>query len=163
MNKVLIALALLVFSNVFSSAAFAEDGSSGCGAGWYLFKKNSLVSSSLRATTNGLFFNNTFGMTFGTSNCQKHSIVKKDMEQQYYTEANREYLVVEMAQGGGEYVDTFAKVMGCSDSSVGEFGKVIRENYSKIVPANDTPATDVLQNVKQQIRSNFTLAMTCSA
>ena len=102
-------------------------------------------------------------MTFGTSNCQKHDIVKKDMEQIYYTEANREYLVIEMAQGGGEYVDTYAKVMGCSDNSVQEFGRTIRQNYSKIVPTSNTPAADVLQNVKKQIRSNFVLAMTCSA
>ena len=164
MNKLIMALALFLSSNlIFSDVAFANDGSSGCGAGWYLFKKNSLVSSSLRATTNGLFFNSTFGMTFGTSNCTKHDIVKKEMEQQYYTEANREYLVVEMAQGGGEYVDTFARVMGCSDNSVEEFGRVIRHNYSEIVPAADTPALDVLQNVKKQIRSNFMLSMTCSA
>lgn len=59
-----------------TTVVMAGDSSSGCGADWYIFKKNSLVSSSLRATTNAILLNATFGMTFGTSNCSQHSIVK---------------------------------------------------------------------------------------
>ena len=46
----------------------------------YDFFLNSLLSSSLRATTNAILLNGTFGMTFGTSNCSKHSIVKKEFQ-----------------------------------------------------------------------------------
>ena len=68
MKKCLISLAIL-----FSINAMAKDGSSGCGPGWYLLKKNSILSSSLRVTTNGIFFpTTTLGMTIGTSNCSKH-------------------------------------------------------------------------------------------
>lgn len=146
-----------------SASALAADSSSGCGAGWYLFKENSLVSSTLRGTTNALFFNNTFGMTFGTSNCSKHSIVQNEKEQIYYSEANREQLAIEMAQGSGEYVETYARVMGCSEDVIPEFVNTARRQYSEIMPSSATSAGEMLQNVKKQIRSNFSLALACNA
>lgn len=154
---------LLAISALSTVSAFAADGSSGCGAGWFLFKENSLVSSTLRGTTNSLFFNNTFGMTFGTSNCSKHSIVKNEKEQIYYSEANREQLAVEMAQGSGEYIEAYARVMGCSDDVIPEFVNTTRRNYPEIMPKPETAPVDMLQNVKKQIRSNLNLALACNA
>ena len=59
---------------VGASQAMAMDGSSGCGPAWYVFKENTILSSSLRGTTNGTLWPVvTIGMTFGTSNCANHT------------------------------------------------------------------------------------------
>lgn len=140
--------------------ALAMDGSSGCGAGWYIFKDNSLVSSSLRSTTNGIFSNNTFGMTFGTSNCQKHSIVQNEQESLYFAESNQEVLEVQLASGRGEYVDAFADTLGCADHA--GFARVTRQGYGRIFPRSNVAPIDLLQNVKTEIRAHPALAAGCS-
>ena len=101
------------FALFFISNTYAADGSSGCGAGWYILKKNSLISSLSRSFTN-VMLSNTFGMTTGTSNCAKHSIVKNDFKAIHFTENSFEQLQTEMALGEGAYLLTLADLMGCS-------------------------------------------------
>ena len=82
-------LILFILATVISGTAYGADGSSGCGPGWYILKDNSLVSSALRATTNGILVPVvTLGMTFGTSNCSKHKIVKKEKESLHFVTMN---------------------------------------------------------------------------
>jgi hypothetical protein len=58
-----------------SSLAFSDDQSSGCGLGWQVTQRMSLLSSAVRTTTDW-FLPNTFSMTSGTSGCAHHDIVK---------------------------------------------------------------------------------------
>lgn len=125
-------------------SAIAADSSSGCGAGWYVFKENSLVSSSLRASTNATFLN-TFGMTSGTSNCAQHSIVKADMRGIHYTEANFHNLIIEMASGKGEFLDGLAEVVGCTDKG---FNSSVKSNFVNIYSSDDISASDLFLNIK---------------
>ena len=149
---------LVAVVGLFSSTSFAEDKSSGCGLGWMILKKNSLVSSSLRATTNGIFSNSAFGMTSGTSGCAQHDIVKNDSKGIHYAEANYEKLALEMAQGRGEFLDGFAAVMGC-DTKV--FNKKLQENYFQIYGQEDMTPVDMYSNVKGVILNDFDLAQSC--
>lgn len=152
---------LLVVAMAFSAigSALANDSSSGCGLGWEVAPKQSLLSSAFRDTTN-LILPNTFSMTSGTSGCAKHDIVKNEREQMYFVEANLEQLTLEMARGDGEYLRSFASVMGC-DSSYGDFSTAVQKGYSKIFSGSVTPS-HVLEGVKAEIRSNATLAKSCS-
>lgn len=153
-------VALFVGLIAMSTAASAADSSSGCGLGWEVTQKQSLVSSAIRSTTN-VVLPNTFSMTFGTSGCSKHSIVKNEQEQKYFVEANLEQLTLEMAQGEGEYLRGFAVVMGC-ENAYGDFSRVVRKNYGEIVPSAANPSV-LLENVKAQIRANPTLVRACAA
>jgi len=141
-------------------SAFAGDGSSGCGAGWYIFKKNSLVSSTLRATTNAIFLNATFGMTFGTSNCSKHSIVKNDMKAIHFTEYTFAQLKREMAKAEGDYFLAMADIMGCGQYTQ-EFGHVVRNNYGTIFNANTKTPVDMVKNLERKIKDNQSLSKNC--
>jgi hypothetical protein len=153
--KLLVALAF-----VLSASAFAQDSSSGCGLGWQVSQKNSLLSSAIRSTTNTVL-PNTFSMTFGSSGCSQHSIVKNESEQQYFVEANLERLSLEMAVGEGEYLRSFAAVMGCG-ASVGEFSTAVQKSYSEIFGDSATPSR-VLEGVRREIRSNPSLVRACGA
>ena len=95
-----------------SFAIFAGDGSSGCGLGWQVAPKQSLLSSFSRSVTH-VILPNTFSMTFGTSGCSQHSIVKKDRAVEHFVEANLENLQIEMAQGNGETLLALGELMGC--------------------------------------------------
>lgn len=149
---------LAVISVTAIGSAVAEDSSSGCGLGWQVSQKNSLLSSAIRSTTNA-FLPNTFSMTSGTSGCAQHSIVKNESEQKYFVEANLQRLTLEMARGQGEYLRSFASVMGC-DASYGEFSSAVQSHYSEIFSGTVTPE-NVLRGVKQEIRSNPELQKSC--
>ena len=157
MMKLKLILALLV-SFLFSINLFAGDSSSGCGLGWEIAPKNSLLSSSIRTTTH-VFLPNTFSMTFGTSNCAQHSIVQNDKRGIHYAEANFDQLMTEMAQGNGEYLAAFAHVLGCNSNDV--FGQQMQQNYSNIYTSSDVTPIEMYQNVKKEIRENSSLSSKC--
>jgi len=157
-------IALLAWG--FASASFAADGSSGCGPGWYVFKKNSLVSSSLRGTTNGMLFPLfTGGMTLGTSNCAKHSIVQRSHRSLHFASYNRDHLMIEMAQGGGETLSAYAATWGCPWTAQERFNTVMRTNYSQIFTdnLNGTDAAALNDRVAGAIASDSDLVTACHA
>lgn len=144
---------------VMASSVFAADSSSGCGMGYEVAPKQSLVSSSTRSLVNATF-SNSIAMTLGTSGCAKHSIVKNDAKGIHFAEANMNQLAVEMARGNGEFVAGFASVFGCQDSSA--FGSMVQAKYESVLPSAQTSGVELYNNVKAEIRNNATLSATCS-
>lgn len=151
---------ILVGLMLIFSKGYAADGSSGCGAGWYILKSNSLVSSTLRATTNAFFLNATFGMTFGTSNCSKHSIVKNDMKAIHFTEYTFAQLKREMAKANGDYFLAMADIMGCGNQTP-QFGKMVKSNYGHIFSEKTKTPVDMVNNLKSQIKRDSHLSKSC--
>jgi hypothetical protein len=154
MSKVLVLLAGLL---MFSGAALAGDSSSGCGLGWMFFKKNSLVSSSLRSTTNASSGNATFGMTSGTSGCAKHDIVQNEKKAIHFAEANFGKLMQEMSQGSGEYLTSFSVVLGCKNNA--GFSSAMQKNFSSVADAADGVA--LFNKVSNQFNSNLEIQKAC--
>lgn len=153
-------LAMIAVMSIFSTSTFAGDTSSGCGLGWEVTSKQSLVSSAIRSTTNAVL-PNTFSMTFGTSGCSKHSIVKNEREQIYFVEANLDQLAMEMAQGDGDYLRGFAVVMGC-EGAYGDFSGLVQKHYPQIFSGKASPSS-VLSGVKAGIQTDSTLNQVCGA
>ncbi len=143
---------LLVAMIILFPALSMADSSTGCGLGSIIWKENSILSALFRATTNHSFSSQLFGITTGTSGCSQHSIVKRDMYPVYYAEANLPELRYEMAQGQGEYVATFAEVLGCSPSAQAEFATWAKGSYSKLFnDANATPK-DFLKGLGRELK-----------
>ena len=76
-------LKVLVASLFVGSFAFAA-GDAGCGLGSMIITKNTKVMQVLAATTNGTSGSQTFGITFGTSNCSANGLVQNDKQIQYF-------------------------------------------------------------------------------
>lgn len=159
MKKTLLGLMVLALLTI--SHARAADSSSGCGLGWMILKKNSLVSSFSRALTN-YTFSSTLGMTSGTSGCTQHSIVKVDKKPMHYTESNHHALMAEMAAGKGEALETYAAVLGCSPQVRAKFSKTMQNSYGKIYDNVDINPMDVLKNVRAQIANDPVLSKNCT-
>jgi hypothetical protein len=147
--KEIIALVMIMMVTTLTHS-FADDQSSGCGLGWAVTKRKSILSSLVRAYTNATF-SSTFGMTSGTSGCAEHSIVMKEKKAIHYTEANYHQLMQEMAEGQGEYVSTYAQVLGCSPRVQKAFTQSLKRHYGQIYTHDGVTPQEVYQNVKQQI------------
>ena len=98
-------------------------------------------------------------MTLGTSGCAQHSIVKNEAEGIHFAESNHHQLMVEMAQGQGEFVSGFATVIGCESES---FAQGVQKNYDKIFTSEDTSASEMYKNLKQLVGSDISLARSCA-
>ena len=139
------------------SAGLNDAGTDSCGLGWQVTQKKSFLATTTRGTTNA-FVPPTFGMTFGTIGCDKHSFAKNEQAGVTFALANQENLSIEMAQGEGEYVAGFAQALGCQD--VGAFAQMAQVHYTDIVKDNGS-AVDLYKNVKHQISQDAVLSASC--
>ena len=154
---------IIITTFLLSFSALAGDGSSGCGPGWYLFKKNSLVSSALRATTNAALFPFvTLGMTLGTSNCSKHQIVKTEQESLKFVTENYYEIATDAAKGEGDFLTSLASTIGCKKEDISIFGKKLKSNLQKIYDANQANPERMLKETYLIILNDKRLLQSCS-
>lgn len=152
---------IIVLVMGFSGMAFADDASSGCGLGWQVTKRNSLLSSAIRNYTN-LLASNTSGMTSGTSGCAKHSIVENEKAAIHFAEANYDQLIMDMAKGNGVYLSAFAQTLGCGSTGMGEFMKISKEQSQKVLASPDVSAVGLVRDIQNEIQTNSVLSSVCS-
>lgn len=131
-----------------------SDNSSGCGLGWKVSKRKSLLSSSSRASTNSIG-SQSIAMTMGTSGCSKHELAKLEKEQEHFANSNFEHVLVDMAQGKGVYLNAFASMVGCDAEVLGSYSQA---HFDKVMAENGVA---FLNNVKAQINSNAALGAAC--
>jgi hypothetical protein len=158
------ALALTVGAVVLliAGSAHAQYGSAGCGLGSIVFgNDNSAIKQILAATTNGTFANQTFSITSGTSNCTSGGVVRAEREQAAFAEVNFQDLKANMAAGGGEFLASFATLLGCEDSSKPAFAKMSQTKFESIVPSTTTTPIQMLVAVKKEIKAS-PLASSCT-
>lgn len=146
-------------SGVASDPISPNQGSDTCGLGWQVTDKKSFIGTTTRGTTDSAL--SPFGMTSGTWGCEQHTFVKRDQEAILYVATNVEPLSIEMAEGRGEFLQAFARTMGCSDSVAGAFGQMTQKNYEKIMNAQN--GVKMFQNVKQEIANDPVLMVGCNS
>lgn len=146
-------LTLGVFLGLLSGAnAFAAGyGTAGCGLGSIVFGNKPGFVQVLAATTNGTFASQTFGITFGTSNCGESAVAAGP---KVFIEANKEALAKDMSRGSGETIRNLSAVAGCKDSA--QVGAHLQRNFQSIAPSMQSSAFS--EAVMQSLRSDKTLA-----
>lgn len=143
MKKILVsAVAVLALST--SMMANVND-QTGCGLGSMIIKDDSTaVMLALQATTNGTLGNQTFGITSGTSGCQKTKFVMNERAEEFVA-SNMDQLAKEIAMGHGETIDTLAELLDIEDKAT--FSASLQENYNSIYTSKDAKMADVLDNI----------------
>jgi hypothetical protein len=143
------------------SAAYSVAG---CGLGSLAFKdhKKNKWMQVLAATTNGTSFNQTFGISTGTLNCELDGSMAKYSEQDMFVAANYEQLTREAAVGQGESLATLAKLMGCDDQATAAFGSLTKSQFEAIFQGTSAmePKT-VVSNIKTAVSADAALAPSC--
>jgi hypothetical protein len=138
-------------------------GMAGCGLGSLIFGPvNQPGAQVLAATTNGTFATQTFGISSGTSNCVSGGVVRAEREQAAFAELNFRDLKQNMAAGGGEYLKSFATLLGCEDSVKPAFFKMTQERFEAIVPSENTAPIDLVVRTKVEVGAHPNLAGACS-
>ena len=146
MKKVLLGLAL---SLVVTGSAFAAQNNAGCGLGAVLMAgkaDDSIVLQVLQATTNGTSANQTFGITSGTSNCQKPSKIVQNEKLNNFVQANMDNLAQDIAMGKGESLDTFAEMLGVAPGQKAAFNAKLQANFSKVFTSENVVLAEVIDN-----------------
>ena len=156
-------LPILIAACLISPMALGKDSSSGCGPAWYVLKDNSLVSSFLRVITNGILSPVvTLGMTFGTSNCSKHSIVDNSKQSEHFAMVTFDNLRQDVAKGNGPFLDAYAETFQCSPDIAPQFRAHLQNHYSVIFDGAPEPQ-DVVERTKNVLQKSQQLAGLCSA
>jgi hypothetical protein len=154
MKNLIVLILALTSVNAFAAAKthspMTSPGSSygmaGCGLGSLVFKEND-KSQILAATTNGTFGTQTFGITFGTSNCPENPTMASKEQVETFIAANQHSLQTDMARGNGETLNGLGHLMGAIDMNA--FNTQMKSHYSQIFAQTNMSAKQVTENLYQ--------------
>lgn len=143
MKKIVVSIVAVA---AFSTAGFATvNNQTGCGLGSQIIKDDSsALMLALQATTNGIFGNQTFGITSGTSGCKRAQLVLNERAAEFVA-ANMDQLSREIAIGEGESVETLAELMNIENKAA--FATALQANYNAIYLNEKADMATVLDNV----------------
>ncbi len=128
-------------------------GMAGCGLGSIVISGKGSLAQILAATTNGTSGSQTFGITFGTSNCTDMGggIVSVNA----FIQTNREVIAKDISRGHGETIATLATLGGCQNSRA--VGQKLQRNFSSIFPVSTVTDKQVSSNVVKLLQADKTL------
>lgn len=127
-------------------------GTAGCGLGSMAFGAQPGAIQILAATTNGILGNQTFGITFGTSNCGPGLLAQGTRN---FVEANREALAKDVARGEGEAIGALTWINGCADSRA--VGVALQARFGAIFPSERASDEDVTSAILDTLRGDPSL------
>ena len=160
MKKYILAI---VGTILFSSSAFAAGyGEAGCGLGAMIFGKTPGPTQILAATTNNTFWNQAFGISSGTSECDAKGVDTAKLEQEQFVQNNFSGLAKEMATGEGEHLTVLAGLLGCPMVQQPRFNTVAQRNYETILASDTTTPAEMLTAVKTVMSSDAELSAACT-
>ena len=163
-GRVVLAVALMSAVSVYAQDNAAERarqsaatgkstyGAAGCGLGSLVFGDQPGMVQVLASTTNGTVGSQTFGITFGTSNCGESAVGK--LGTRTFIEANREMLAKDAARGSGETISTLSHLAGCADAE--QVGAALQQSYE--VNFSETSSEVVAERVITTLQSDASLA-----
>lgn len=161
MKKALLAMFVVTASASSAMALGASDPNAGCGWGSDFFsgKTDKKLFALFAATTNGTY-TQTFGISSETGGCSvKGGWVRNEKKQAAFAEVNLQKLSVEMAQGGGEYLNAFATLMGARDeASRKAFIALVQAKYDVLFPTPNTDSATMLRNLRAAMLADPKLA-----
>jgi hypothetical protein len=148
-------IALAAVLAVGSTAAFA-DRDAGCGIGSQVWAGQSgKVPKILAATTNGIFANQLFGITFGTLGCSGTGTVTAQVVT--FTNENAESLARDMAVGQGESLNVLAELLNIKSEDKSHFFAVSKQNFASIYSAENQTSLDVLASLQTVMANDSVL------
>lgn len=129
-------------------------GLAGCGLGSILFGPKPGIVQVPAATTNGIYSNQTFGISSGTSNCD---IPKMGQSAAVYLESNKEVVMKDASRGQGETLANLALIYNCRNTEL--FSQKVQSNYKMIFSSNDS--YEQSRQMLNTIKSDSELSQSC--
>jgi hypothetical protein len=118
----------------------------GCGLGSMVVEDNGKWSQVGAAFLNGTGMQ-TFGISFGTSNCTEDGLASASREKDAFVESNFADLRRDLATGEGEYLSSLASFYGCTGSSVKAFGQGLQHESARLMKVSAEEASGAIDAV----------------
>lgn len=135
-----------------------EYGMAGCGLGSVIVGRQG--GQIFAATTNGTLYNQSFGISFGTLNCDDSEMAQTANRMDVYVSANKVALASDIARGGGEALVGVSKILKCSDPEL--LSSKLQGNFAKIFPSYEITPNEVTDSMITVILQDSKLSKTCS-
>ena len=158
MKKLIALSATLLITAI--PVAQAQDTGSGCGLGAEVLDGKSGKGSHIAAALlNQLVIPNTTFMTTGGGlmGCDPTQTVQKEQATEIFVASNMDQLSSEAAQGGGEYLNVLADLMGIADEDRVAFHRVAQENYDNLF-MTDGDAKRVIESMETAMLTDNSLS-----
>lgn len=163
-KRTVFVLGLVMMTAVLTYAAGSQN-QAGCGLGGLVFQQNEGAFSQISAaTTNKTFWNQEFGITFGTLGCTGGGLFssKANRERAMFASVNLRTLSRDLAVGQGEYATSFAALMGCKKESVPLFLTFTKARYDQLFPNQSTSGVEMLQNLETLMMAEPAVLQSCT-
>jgi hypothetical protein len=150
--KTIAAAAALLLASAASAQGIkgtGKYGTAGCGLGSLAFSDQSGGIQILAATTNGTSWNQLFGITSGTSNCQPGAFA---MGTKNFVDANREVLAKDAARGEGDAIGAIAVINECKDPRA--VGAALQRDFRTIFPSTQATNEQVTEAILRTLHSD---------
>ena len=128
------------------ASSLYANSNTGCGLGSIVIKnQNTTVLQVLAATTNGTTGSQTFGITSGTSNCDKPNNFVSNEKLHKFVNDNMDELAMDISAGQGETLNTLASLMNVENSSA--FKSNLQANFSEIYSNDNVTSAQVIDAI----------------
>jgi Protein of unknown function (DUF3015) len=145
---------------LFPAVALAQQNNVGsCGWGSKVFDGQSgVVPQGLAGITNSIFWNQTFGVSFGTSGCTQDGTVRSTWKTSMFIDGNKERLARDMSVGSGEALDSLAHLLGVEATDRVAFNRIAHENMQHIFPSDDAHTNRIILGLWDVLSADARLA-----
>ncbi len=157
MKKLITLSATLLIASI-PFATQAEETGGGCGLGAVVLEGKEGKGAHIGAALlNNLVIPNTTFMTTGGGlmGCDPTQTVKNEEATEIFVASNMDQLSTEAAQGGGEYLNVLADLMGIADEDREAFQLVAQQNYDQLFASD---AKGVIESMELAMLSDSNLS-----
>lgn len=146
MKKILIAVSILLLT-VGMAHAVPKDNC-GCGLGTMVFQnQDGLFSQVLAVSTNGLFGNQTFGISSGTLGCDRPQDLARNEQVNRFVAANMDNLAIDIATGQGESLNTLAELIQVPREKRPVLYSALQNEFDTIYPDPQVTHQHVIEQI----------------
>ena len=135
-----------------------SDTGPGCGWGKIWWAQDAGAKTKgvqiLMATSNGMFGNQTFGISSGTLGCTNDGKWWAQQKTIMFAELNYETLTQEIAQGRGEHLASLATLMGIPAERQALFFALAQERYESLVEVEDNSPANLVNELNEAIEKH---------
>lgn len=151
-----VAAASMLFIAADGATAHADGyGPAGCGLGAMLIGSKPGIVQIFAATTNGIFGNQTFGITSGTLGCGS-SPAPGVASAKSYVETNRQTFAKDVARGQGETIANLSQLAGCADATA--VAAKLQANFKTVFPSANVTDAQVSATTVNLLKTDTSLA-----
>lgn len=146
-------------SLVLGVSVAGADSVGGCGWGSKVFDgQRGLAPQVLAVTTNGVFGNQTFGISSNTAGCSRDGVIRSNWRTAAYIEQNRDALAADISRGQGESLETLATLLGMSEVEKQLFSELAKQNFDTIYSHKDITTEGMRASLRETLKSSERLA-----